>query len=304
MVATAFRCAVSVGFLVALLAVSQDRSVASEVRSGRLAVIAGTPPRLATMDASGSRRRLVRVAGKVPRCVAWTPSGRRLLAWRSPRRGQLVGGKPTPFTLLDTQGHRRGVLRIPPFAGWRLPASCPTWSRDGRRLAFVRPGGDGGAGSAVFVVSRRGRGQRILASPPVPVDGLARFSPDGTRVIFPGSGSLFTVPVAGGAAQEIRPNPQIPAPAVPSVATILRSAEYSPDGRSIAAGSDAGVVVMNTDGSEAHVIAPGADAIWSPDGTRIASIDSGGQLLTFKPDGTDQRLIARHVSFVDWQAAR
>jgi hypothetical protein len=52
------------------------------------------------------------------------------------------------------------------------------------------------------------------------------------------------------------------------------------------------------------VLAPGADAIWSPDGTRIASIDSGGRLLTFKPDGTDQGLIARDVSFVDWQAAR
>jgi hypothetical protein len=72
----------------------------------------------------------------------------------------------------------------------------------------------------------------------------------------------------------------------------------------IVAGSDSGVVVMNTDGTGAHVIARGADAIWSPDGTRIASIDSDGQLRTFKPDGTDQRLIARHVSFVDCQAAR
>ena len=301
---TAFRCAVGVGSLVALLAVSQDRSVASEVRSGRLAVIAGTPPRLVTMDANGSRRRVVHVAGNVPRCVAWTPSGRRLLAWKSPRRGQLIAGQPTRFALLDTRGRRRGLLRIPPFAGWRLPASCPTWSRDARRLAFVRPGGDGGFGSAVFVVSRRGRSQRMLVSPPVPVDGLARFAPDGTRVIFPGSGSVFTVSVAGGVAQEIRPTPQIPAPGVPSVATILRSAQYSPDGRSIAAGSDSGVVVMNTDGSEAHVIAPGADAIWSPDGTRIASIDSEGRLLTFTPDGTDQRLIARDVSFVDWQATR
>jgi Tol biopolymer transport system component len=153
-------------------------------------------------------------------------------------------------------------------------------------------------------VSRRGRGQRLLASPPVPVDGLARFSPDGTRVIFPGSGSLFTVPITGGAAQEIRPDPQIPEPRLPSFATTLLSAEYSPDGRYVAAGSGAGVVVMNTDGSEAHVIAPGTDAIWSPDGTRIASIDPSGQLRTFKPDGTDQRIIARHVSFVDWQAAR
>jgi hypothetical protein len=82
---------------------------------------------------------------------------------------------------------------------------------------------------------------------------------------------------------------------------------FSPDGRRVAYLQEGRLAIINTDGSDAHLITPDSTIgygppAWKPDGSRIAFLGHSSTLgqkpaiYSLKPDGTD---LVRHTSAID-----
>lgn len=182
--------------------------------------------------------------------------------------------------------------------------SQPAWSRDGRRLAFVRgrPGRPHTSGRmSVFVVSSAGGRARRLAG----CGGcggqwgaLLGWSPDGRWIAFSrdagptGEEALWVVATAGGRPHRLTDcRPERCADVDPV---------WSPDGRlllfrRIARGSSRGLYTVRPDGSGPKKIADGADPQWSPDGHRIA-FDGDGGIAVANADGSEAHLLVAETS--------
>jgi Tol biopolymer transport system component len=138
----------------------------------------------------------------------------------------------------------------------RLSAGyAPSWSPDGRRIAFVRDG--------LLVMNADGSGERELSSAAVNLDDAPAWSPDGRRIAFVANKRLYVVNADGSGQRRLTRNP-----------VRFSDPVWSPDGRRIAFESNWQVWVVNADGSgQQQLTRKGArnfNPAWSPDGTRIA----------------------------------
>src|SRR5437867_1336213 len=176
----------------------------------------------------------------------------------------------------------------------RPPGSCgpdqldysPSWSPDGKQIAFIRsvPAPNFRYTNDVFVMDADGSNQRrITQSGSVVFFSKLTWSPDGTKLAFvgpPAGGDLsiqvYVMNADGSNKQPIGPG-QNPA--------------WSPDGSKLAfyfntLTSARGLYLMNSDGSGRTQITAGKpgpgpwdsdwNPVWSPDGTRILFIRSIG----------------------------
>ena len=159
----------------------------------------------------------------------------------------------------------------------RASDDSPTWSPDGRRIAFLR--GPGVRGQ-LYVVNADGSGLRNLGR----IAGPALFyshpvwSPDGRTIYF----GRYLISTDGSGARKL--------PYIPLIAV------WSPDGRQIAfvrkvrtrpSGPDYGnreIYVMNADGSGqrrlTHSSAYDAEPAWSPDGREIGRASCRERVFT------------------------
>ncbi len=206
-------------------------------------------------------------------------------------------------------GERRTV------PGW---AGTPTWSPDGRRIAFLTVGCAQWCNGPLeaYVMNADGSGQRALTREwglkgAPPFGGLPVWSPDWRKVAFVQErgvhgrySDIYVVNADGSGRRRLTQSPQNDGDPV-----------WSPDGRRLAfvriRGGRADIYVVNADGSGlrrlAHAIAftpmvgaPisgfGANPAWSPDGRKIAFMsnrDGTDDIFVVNTDGSGLRNLTR-----------
>ena len=225
--------------------------------------------------------------------LSWTPDGKRIVfeeastgtvsavEVRRRRVSQLTCGRqPTvspngkhlalvrDFQIYVTDLHGAHALRVShglPAQGW----ADPSWSPDGRRLAFTGKGDY--AINGIDTVGADGRGERDL--------GLAfvdepAWSPDGRHILYRDRSStdlhsrLFLVRANGRGRTRVRHGLDGERPA------------WSPDGHRIVFTTfdDSHLRIMDLRGGRPSVLRhEGWDPVWSPDGTRIAFAGTTGR---------------------------
>jgi Tol biopolymer transport system component len=163
------------------------------------------------------------------------------------------------------------------------PDSAPSWSPDGTRLAFTRPGK--GGGDDVFVMNANGKAQRNLTRSS-PDDANPDWAPDGSKVAYDVGGTqIFASSADGSSMQRL-----IPGGFAPS---------WSPTGLQIAytqnvEPSNSEIFVANADGSGVQNLTNATSydddgAAWSLDGTKIAFtrfIGAAGEIFVMNADGS------------------
>ena len=201
-------------------------------------------------------------------CAAYSADGRRI-AYCS---GQ-GGGPVQVWTMKQNGTDKRQVTHLSGLAIF------PDFSPDGSKIVFsAQPGGS--PTRDIYVIGNDGNGLTRLTSG-AGNNGYPAFSPDGSKIVFTsnrtGTSQVYVMNADGSGQTQLTFDPQ-PKDQVP---------DWSPDGSKIAyladtfGIADVGVSygdiwVMNADGSDQHAITSGASwygTAWSPDGTRIATMD-------------------------------
>jgi Tol biopolymer transport system component len=252
------------------------------------------------VDGSGARRVLpLRPRGTASRTPVggWSQAaGRVAFGWDVGSRSQLYAVRPDGGALrrlfepaaaapsfapegnriaFFAQGPRRATLVVAAVAARRLARvpvgpypSPPSWSPNGRRLAFETRDG-------VFMIRADG-GKPARLRGTTRADGEPAWSPDGRTIAFTrrihGRPSVHVVDVRTGRTRLLRRNAETPA--------------WSPDGRRIAFTNgyaptyNVDVWVMRRDGTRPRRLTRHPDfdvnPAWSPDGTRVAFASSRG----------------------------
>jgi Tol biopolymer transport system component len=156
------------------------------------------------------------------------------------------------------------------------PGALPTGAGSRWELAYERE--VGGKNPDIYVIPAGGGPERRLTDDPA-TDGLARWTPDGRRIVFTsdrsGTPQVWEVPAEGGRARRVRANN----------ATEYQ-ADPSPDGHQIAFlsnldGPERLVVLDRSSGSVRELVRYGQHTIfgnphWSPDG-RLITFSSNWQ---------------------------
>lgn len=181
-----------------------------------------------------------------------------------------------------------------------IGAEDPTWSPDGRRIAFSCSRRQGFSEHDIYSIGVGGGGLKRVTR-----HGDAHFpawSPAGGRIAFATNGNtIHTVPAAGGTDRMI--SSEAPGGVF---AGAWQAPEWSPDGKSLLVeSSPEGIYIMNpSTGATGDNLAPqGADPVFSPDGRRIAYVDfdsGNADIWSMKIDGSDKRQITSGPA-QDWE---
>jgi dipeptidyl aminopeptidase/acylaminoacyl peptidase len=129
------------------------------------------------------------------------------------------------------------------------------WSPTSATLAIAGPVDAPSGPRSLFLVDPETDGRTEIADPATDVETLA-WSPNGSWISYGGGGSVYVVPVDGGA---------------PTLLANGSEPRWSPDGSRLALTMQDGISVVTVDGSKTIRIANGYEAAWSPDGDRIVT---------------------------------
>ncbi len=166
--------------------------------------------------------------------------------------------------------------------------SSPSWSRNHRRIAFVRESHNG-LSYTIRVMNANGSGVRALTHGNV-VDAEPSWSPDGKRIVFRANSpdrrtfDLYTIGANGKGLRNVTRNAD-------SVGAL--DPDWSPNGKLIAfertkqgSGAGTGIYTIRPDGTGLKRLRIGGqDPAWSPSGKRIAFVlpdpASGGKIQIY-----------------------
>jgi Tol biopolymer transport system component len=217
------------------------------------------------------------------------PSGRILI-----RRDIITVDVSTPeIFIVNLDGS--GEMNLSNNPGMDLGA---VWSPDGERVAF---GSERDGNHDIYVINADGSGLTNLTNSETGESGPV-WSPDGTRILFESDrdgtnlSELYVMDLDGENVIRLSP-PDIPGNAMWPA--------WSPDGARVAFASEAGVHVVNADGTDAAQITSGASAFvnWTPDGDRLvfSSFQGGGSdIFAVNSDGSDLQNLTDHPADDSW----
>jgi Tol biopolymer transport system component len=169
----------------------------------------------------------------------------------------------------------------------------PTWSPDGRKIAFAS--NRDGAHMDIWVMNADGSSPvNLTPLPDSSGSGEAgtepAWSPDGTRIAYNYQGDVWVMNIDGSGKVNLTEDPAKPAAGWQPA--------WSPNGSAIAYIKDFDVWVMGADGSNKTQLTTttggsGTEKApdWSPDGTRIA-YERSGQIWRMNADGTGQKAVS------------
>jgi len=208
------------------------------------------------MDYDGKNQRPVTAHKTISLSPAWSPSGD-ALAYTS-----FFSGTPGLYLVQLPSGSKRGIV-----TDGSLNVN-PTFSPDGRRIAFTRSIGDGNP--EIFVCDRDGGNLRQLTSSRG-IDTSPAWSPNGREIAFTssrgGSPQIYAMDAEGANLRRLT-----------FQGSYNDGADWSPDGTKIVYSSRTGnrfdVVVVDVVTNEALALTSGPASnespSFSPDGRRIA----------------------------------
>lgn len=196
--------------------------------------------------------------------------------------------------------HAHALTRRPPHTSdWD---NGPTWSPDGRRVAFLRFN----AHQGLYVVDAVGGKTRLLARGRP--ESIA-WSPDGSRVAFSRGSGVYVAYLDGSRLKRVFPLAAVTAS--PDGEQTLPAISWAPNGRSLVCLCGKGIYVIAGDGSSHRRLSlAGAGqlgpAAWSPDGrliafehhcfpTRMASHDFYCNVAFTNPSGTKGPIQSNHI---------
>ena len=228
-----------------------------------------------TMNPDGSDQRRLTYDKAPDTSPAFSPDGRHI-AFMSQRAGGFE------IFVMNADGSDQKQLTHFTEQGWG--ALAPTWSPDGKRIAFstrIPP-------INIYVINADGTGATKVSDE----GGGANpaWSPDGRQIAFnsrrSGKPQVYVMDADGKNLRRLITNDATD-----------RMPAWSPDGKLIAFESDrdgeAKIYVMNADGSNQHRVSsqPGADShpFWSPDGRQIVfhkTVLGHGQVYIMDADGS------------------
>lgn len=229
-----------------------------------------------------SARRLTRPKASYPEYdwgAAWSPDGRRITFNRTMDIDNSI-------CVIAADG---GAFRRLTPIGKYLPNYSPSFSRDGRTIAYIGTGG-------VWVMDADGSGKRRLAAAKFPSHGVPgpAWSPDGRWIAFTSDDEVWVTRSDGTQRRRLFGDPH-------------RSTEdisWSPGSRRLAFAHGDGdweIFVVNADGSGLRNITNNRrvqdeDPSWSPDGQSIAFVsdrDGNAEIYVMRADGRDQRNLSK-----------
>jgi Tol biopolymer transport system component len=247
------------------------------VRNGDLYLVRGARP--------GSRR-LTRGAG-IALPPVWSPDGAKIAYLGG-------GGRFLDLFVVDIRAERSRRLGRRVVGRQTLPyPGRPTWSPNGRRIAFVRAIREGIDRHQLRVVDvHTGREHRLTA--PDGFDAEPSWAPDGTRISFTryNRWGAFGLRVLDLRLRRLR-----------HLAKGANAPAWSPDGTRIAFKRDYSIYVVDARGGRARVLSGrgfgGGSSfrdppVWSPDGRRIAVVHRG-EIYSVQVDGRRRQRVTREV---------
>jgi Tol biopolymer transport system component/imidazolonepropionase-like amidohydrolase len=208
------------------------------------------------------------------------------------------GRKEIAFVARAPQRERGGRIWIVPAEGGQatplteesVQALAPTFTADGRRMAYFAPDSAGRTQVWVQEIASQGAagGSPIRVTNHTDVTATRiRWVPDGSALLYSGDGRLWKVAVPGAQPQEIRftaelsinrprqmlPQARFPEPGQKSLARGFMGLALSPDGRRIGMLALGKLWIIPIGGSPravADVPFEATSLAWSPDGAEVA----------------------------------
>jgi Tol biopolymer transport system component len=282
------------------------------------------------MSADGSRRRRV-ARGEVP---VWSPDGRKVVISR-----YNANRDTTQLFVVDVRSRAQRAIP-PPTCRCDFTDGEPAWSADGKRLVFTRfvdspasqtsalhvtdadathvrrlaprevegatwsPRGDRVAGSAWEGSDRVVRVVSVADGSVVKIGRGASpsWSPSGRQLAFRGRDGVFVARANGTSLRRLS-GPR--GPTCPAELSPCLRPSWSPDGHKVLWASGAAIVVSSADRGSSSTIANGTDAVWSPDGTRIAfakpKCGAAQGVYVIRASGSEKRRLSRHCDIYGTQ---
>ncbi|RKU06607.1 hypothetical protein C6502_20435 [Candidatus Poribacteria bacterium] len=246
------------------------------------------------MDADGKNQRRLSNDIFLNWEPSWSPDGERI-AFTSTEAKDTERKRPQIYVMdADGKNRRRLSSRFIKDAEWE-----PSWSLDGKRIAYTSSGAMDIAGGhwRIYVIDTDGKNRQRLSNDAVD-DWHPSWSPDGKRIAFVSSRDgkghgIYVMDADGSNQRRLTDNP-----------SREWNPSWSPDGERIAFVANMernwDIYVMDADGKNRRRLtrnpAPDIDPSWSPDGKRIAFVstrDGNFEIYVMNADGA--RLVRRRT---------